>query len=233
MMRKFLNHSATAILLPALICLGCVAISALYFKEYGLVLFIGLPILNSFLASFFWSCGRQKSFRSCYGIAFLSILTLGGMIALSAIDGLVCLIMALPLAAVLALIGTVAGKDLGTSRSGGTGASIASLLTLSFPFLVGFEHATAPAPRVREVHSSVVIDAPIDDVWKTVIAFPEIQDPPGGIFQMGIAYPIKARIEGQGVGAIRYCMFSTGDFVEPITTWDAPHLLAFKAFASV
>jgi hypothetical protein len=29
------------------------------------------------------------------------------------------------------------------------------------------------------------------------------------------------------VGAVRYCEFSTGAFVEPITAWDAPGRLAF------
>src|SRR5262249_42888891 len=43
----------------------------------------------------------------------------------------------------------------------------------------------------------------------------------------GIAYPIRARIDGEGVGAIRRCEFSTGPFVEPITAWEAPHRLAF------
>ena len=33
--------------------------------------------------------------------------------------------------------------------------------------------------------------------------------------------------EGRGVGAIRYCNFSTGSFVEPITTWQEPTLLQF------
>ena len=29
------------------------------------------------------------------------------------------------------------------------------------------------------------------------------------------------------MGAIRHCEFTTGDFVEPITVWDAPRRLAF------
>lgn len=44
-----------------------------------------------------------------------------------------------------------------------------------------------------------------------------------------MAYPVQARIEGaSGPGAVRYCQFSTGDFVEPIEIWDAPRLLAFR-----
>ena len=60
-----------------------------------------------------------------------------------------------------------------------------------------------------------------------VVAFPRIAEPPRGVFRWGIAYPIEARIEGQGVGAVRYCTFSTGDFVEPITAWEEPVRLAF------
>jgi hypothetical protein len=34
-----------------------------------------------------------------------------------------------------------------------------------------------------------------------------------------------------GCGAVRYCRFSTGDFVEPITIWDEDRLLAFNVAA--
>jgi hypothetical protein len=44
---------------------------------------------------------------------------------------------------------------------------------------------------------------------------------------VGIAYPRRAHIDGAGVGAVRYCEFSTGAFVEPITVWDAGRRLSF------
>jgi hypothetical protein len=47
------------------------------------------------------------------------------------------------------------------------------------------------------------------------------------VFHTGLAYPIRARIEGTGAGAIRRCEFSTGSFVEPIEVWDEPKLLRF------
>src|SRR5207245_10945189 len=46
--------------------------------------------------------------------------------------------------------------------------------------------------------------------------------------QAGLAYPMRARIEGLGPGVIRYCEFSTGPFVEPIEVWDEPRLLQFR-----
>lgn len=231
-MQRFLHHKATAILLPALLGLAGCAFSITYFEQYGWSLFLGLPILVSFLSSLSLCYKRRVAYSSAYGVACASIIALGGLILVFALDGLVCLLMALPLALLLALIGTALGRWAGNALDKKGSASIASLLAVAFPLLVSFEHATAPAPVIRQVTTSVMIDAPIEKVWQTVIAFPEITEAPQGIFRWGIAYPLRAHIEGQGVGAIRYCTFSTGDFVEPITEWSAPHLLCFNVTSS-
>ena len=55
-----------------------------------------------------------------------------------------------------------------------------------------------------------------------MVAFPEITAEPAWFFRAGIAAPIRARIDGNGVGACRYCEFTTGAFVEPMTHWDEP-----------
>ena len=55
----------------------------------------------------------------------------------------------------------------------------------------------------------------------------ELPPPSELVFWLGIAHPLRARIRGSGVGAIRTCEFSTGSFVEPITAWDPPRRLAF------
>lgn len=57
--------------------------------------------------------------------------------------------------------------------------------------------------------------------------FSELPEPSQWAFRLGIAHPLRARIEGTGVGAVRYCEFSTGPFVEPITRWEAPTRLSF------
>jgi uncharacterized protein YndB with AHSA1/START domain len=92
--------------------------------------------------------------------------------------------------------------------------------------------ALEPAPHPlapRAVSTTVELTAPPEAVWNAVVAFPEIpaSNLPAWYFRLGVAYPIRARIDGVGVGAVRRCEFSTGAFVEPITTWDPPRLLAF------
>jgi len=82
-----------------------------------------------------------------------------------------------------------------------------------------------------EVVSTVEIDAPPEVVWEHVIGFDELPEPRRFLFRTGVAYPTKAHLEGEGVDAVRYCEFSTGSFVEPITVWDPPRRLAFDVAA--
>ena len=222
---RFFNRKRAAIVLPALLGLGGVLVCVAGLEVYLLSLFLLVPFLVSLLASFIWSAEKDPSFGSCYVVSLQSLLLLSGLILLLAIDGLICMIMATPLIGVVALAGAWAGNVMASCRRGNT---LAGLLFLTFPFAVGFEYsATDSEPDLRQVTTSVEIDAPIEVVWNTVIAFPKIEEPPSGIFRLGIAYPIEASIEGTGVGAIRSCTFSTGSFIEPITRWEEPHLLAF------
>ena len=56
------------------------------------------------------------------------------------------------------------------------------------------------------------------------MTFQELPEPTDWLFRVGIAYPMRARIQGTGVGAVRYCEFSTGAFIEPIEVWKEPRL---------
>src|SRR5207249_5536889 len=84
------------------------------------------------------------------------------------------------------------------------------------------------SPATFAVTTTIDVAAPPQRVWQNVIRFGDITAPPGPIFRAGIAYPLRARIDGVGVGAVRYCEFSTGPFVEPIEVWDEPRLLQFR-----
>ncbi len=228
---KFINRPWFAILVPAFIGFGLGACCVRMFNSYGFSLFLGLPVVVSFLSAYCTSFRRRAAFWPAYWIAVSSILFLGCFIFLFALDGMICMLMALPLAMLLALFGTALGVVLGSSGRQ-TATSLPLLVVPLFPGLVTIENHAKPPEPVRIVTSSITIHAPIQRVWQTVIAFPKISEPPTGIFCLGIAYPIEARIDGTGVGAIRHCMFSTGPFVEPITRWEEPTLLAFDVSAS-
>jgi hypothetical protein len=90
------------------------------------------------------------------------------------------------------------------------------------------ENADGARDRVLPVATTVEIGAPPSKVWTNVVSFSELPPPSHPIFKLGFAYPIRATIEGRGVGAIRRCEFTTGAFVEPITVWNEPKLLKFS-----
>ena len=147
----------------------------------------------------------------------------------TAFEGLICIIMMLPLAVPVVMLGALVGYfivSLGPRRPGDLG-KVALVLFALLPTMVGAEHLTTPEPLLFTCETSVVIDAPPEEVWRHVVSFSDLDPPNDWLFRSGVAYPIRARIEGTGVGAVRHCEFSTGAFVEPIEVWDEPRLLRF------
>jgi hypothetical protein len=169
-----------------------------------------------------------RSLGACLGAAVLGVLLLGLLLLALAFEGAVCLVMVAPLATACALAGGFVGYLLqqGRRRNPGTFA-----LVLALPVLMAAEARDPTAARVRAVRTSVVVDAPPERVWREVIAFAELPPPEELVFRAGIAHPVRAEIQGEGVGGVRRCVFSTGAFVEPITVWDAPRELAFDVVA--
>ncbi len=127
----------------------------------------------------------------------------------------------------LALLGVLLGRAILSSTVMGRRAASSALLAF-MPLFMGFESGAGPGASVFEIKTEVTIRAPREKVWKEVVAFSRLPEPEEAMFKLGIAYPTHATITGQGVGAVRECHFSTGTFVEPITAWDAPALLAFN-----
>ncbi len=216
-----------AVLGPAVLGTVCAYLSVRHFHVYGLVIFVGVPFAVSFCSSLLFRRGFRVRWLTTYLIAMLSILAMGALILLIALDGMLCLLMALPLAWIIAIPGSMAGHVFGSSIETAKSVPVGIGLFGILPLLMGLERNTPAGISVHMVVSSVAVESPISQVWDEVIAFDRITTPPSGIFRMGIAYPIEAKIEGQGVGAIRHCIFSTGAFVEPVTEWSKPHTLAF------
>jgi hypothetical protein len=152
---------------------------------------------------------------------------------LFAMEGLGCLIMALPLALPLACLGGSIAWSIQDRAGVRQGTAAVLILMLLFPpAVMCAEYVTTPDPPLIEVRTALDIDAPPQAVWRHVVSFSDLPEPAEWIFHTGIAYPKRATIEGVGAGAIRRCEFSTGPFIEPIQVWDEPRLLRFSVTAS-
>ncbi len=214
-----------AILIPASLNLLYFLLSVEALRTYGILLFVVTPFICGLISPIIYNWGRLSSFWESLLVSFISgVLSLFSLLMLGW-EGFICIFMALPVVLPFAFIGGAIGHFL--SRLGKTRSStISVILLLLTPLGMGLESVNQQ-PHEREVSTRVIIEGTVEDVWREVVAFSVIPEPEEWYFRAGIAYPIRAEIRGHGVGSVRYCHFSTGAFVEPITHWEENRRLAF------
>jgi len=149
---------------------------------------------------------------------------LAACILLLAIEGIICLAMATCIAIPICALGASVGYFIQATYHANR---VPAALLLALLFLMGFEKVESPKPTSFAVTSTIDVNAPPETVWQNVVSFSELPPVEDWLFKTGLAYPIRAKINGTGVGAIRHCEFSTGPFVEPITIWNEPNHLRF------
>lgn len=196
-------------------------------SQYGWGLFLGLPFIAGYVSAVIYGVHEPRGLGESLGVAMLAIVVAAlGFVAL-AIEGVICVLMAAPLALPLALVGAMLGHAVQPARWRQGSTQMFCVGVLAMPLMLGGERlADAPAPLL-EVRSSLEVNAPPERVWRHVVAFTELPPPTEWLFRLGIAYPQRAEMFGTGPGAVRHCVFSTGPFVEPIDVWDEPRLLRF------
>ena len=219
-----LSSALSGIAASALICITMVSLCVYLIQDYGAALFMGTPIVMGATSAYIYNRPYTRSVFSSIMVAELSIFLSGLILLLFAFEGIICLVMLLPIAGVMAILGALIGVMIATLQPQRTMTLLIPLSLL--PVLAGAENAIRDLPEY-EVLTTIEIEAPPQRVWPNVVGFSDLDDPPSWYFQLGIAYPKRATIVGSGVGAVRHCEFSTGAFVEPITLWDQPKRLAF------
>ena len=214
----------------AVIALGMVAISVGLLGEYGAAMFLGAPTISGHVATLVFCRLHGARLGGAIASSVLALAISFVVMLAFAIEGAVCLVMTAPLAGIASMLGCLVayGMWVAFAPSGAppTAAGPASLSLLPIALIL---EVVTPLPHEGErmVESVIEVDAPPDVVWPRVIAFPDLPPPDELIFRAGVASPTGAVIEGEGVGAVRRCRFTTGEFVEPITVWRPGQELSF------
>lgn len=217
--RKYIAIGITTVLAGLLTLWGIYSI-----REYGIALFVLTPLFIGATSTILYGLKGRITKEQAFHIGLLSlgIFTVGLLVF--AIEGIICVVMAVPIVVPLTLLGSLLGYALVKRAPDNT--TIAMLILIgAIPTMAFYEKEHKPA--VTSVTTSIEIHADPHTVWRNIIEFPQLAEPTELLFTMGIAYPIDAKIQGTGIGATRYCNFTTGRFVEPITVWDEPRLLQF------
>lgn len=223
---KILGVVAGALVAPAL---GAVSMAVgASSGVYGFTMFVLTPLATGFVAAVVAGARVRQSCGACAGVGMLAVLLPLVVLLAVGIEGMICIAMAVPLVVPLAALGGAIGYCFQSGRAAESlrGFRIVGPM-VALAAAHGVEPALRPVPPLRCVETSIDVSADAQRTWDCVVEFPDLPRTQRWFFRAGVAHPLRARIVGSGVGSVRYCEFSTGDFVEPIEVYDPPRRLAF------
>lgn len=197
--------------------------------SYGSSLFLVTPICVGIGAAWI-PRGPRPSIGRCVFSAIVTCLVVSCLFLILGLEGVLCLIMASPLVIVCAAVGGAIGGGIRyTWESPGSGAIM--LLLAMVPAFLAFDRPVTEPQSPLTITTSVIVHATPEQVWRHTVDFAPITAPPNGWLRLGIAYPTHAVLRTENGRLQRECHFTTGAFIEPITTWDPPVHLAFDVAA--
>jgi hypothetical protein len=218
--RKWFSVGLTVIISGLLTLWGVYGIG-----QYGIALFILTPLFLGAGSTILYGVKKEVTKKEAWQIGFLTLGIFTAGLLVFAIEGVICIAMAAPFGLLLTWVGSLIGYAIINKTPNNSPTAMLILIGI-IPTMAFIEKDSEPT--LTSVVTSIEINTDPQTVWKNVIEFPQLDEPTEFIFKTGIAYPINAKIDGTGVGAVRHCNFTTGSFVEPITVWDEPLLLMFE-----
>jgi hypothetical protein len=204
--------------------LTAVAVGALVFGTYGYGMFMISPFVIGAITA--WLGNRRRDIGAARTLTLLAGATgLGGLALVGvALEGIVCIVLAAPLGFVMAWIGGVLGRAIAVYTQRTPRQMLPAVAMLPLVFAV--EAIMAPTTHF-DTTETIVVHARPERVWNAIVHMDPLDEPPGLPFRLGIAYPLRGEIIGEGVGALRRGEFSTGTAIERITEWVPERKLAF------
>ncbi len=204
--------------------LVAVALGTLVFGTYGYSLFLLTPFvigtISGYIANYRADIGgRQTAWAVVIAVALGSL-----MLVAVALEGIVCVIMAAPLGLGMALIGGVLGREMALRSRRSAGQTLSCLALL--PLMFSIENVLPPVAHF-DTEQTIAVGAPPDVVWRSILSTDPIEGPLALPFRLGVAYPLRGEVRGEGVGAERLGEFSTGTAIERVTEWVPNQKLAF------
>jgi hypothetical protein len=186
-------------------------------QAYTVTLFFAVPTAIGFAASCVLRFRGPRPAGDSVAAALLAGVALSSAFLLAGREGLICILLALPVSAPFLIIGGLIGwftfhrRRAPLVTSGLAVALVGACLAIE-PSLHG-------APDVKIVEDSVIVHAAPSEVWTAIVALDRMPAPRNWMYRLGLACPERAHIESPRAGGYRVCTLSTGQLVEQIEVW--------------
>jgi hypothetical protein len=221
---RFMAMALPGLLAGAGLTVATVAVGTLVFGTYGYALFMLMPFVIGVVTGYL--ANRRVDIGAGLTTISVAIALALGSIALvfTALEGLGCIAMAAPLGFGLAVLGGMLGRHIALrgKNPGRQAMSCVALLPLAFTA----EYALPSATRF-DTTQTIKVHAPPEAVWRSLLSTDPVEGPLALPFRLGVAYPIRGEVVGEGIGAVRRGEFSTWTAIEQITAWEPNRKLAF------
>jgi uncharacterized membrane protein YhaH (DUF805 family) len=210
--------------------LATVAVGALVFGTYGYGMFVVSPFVIGATTAYFGNRNQDIGVGPTM-ILVVGAAALGGIALLVvALEGIFCLILVAPIGFGVACAGGALGRAIALHTRRTPRQTLSGLALLPLVFAV--EHVMSATTSFDTIETAVV-HASAERVWQSIVNMNALDEPPALPFRLGVAYPLRGEIIGEGVGAIRRGEFSTGIAIERITEWVPNRKLAFEVVSDV
>ena len=182
---------------------------------YGLSFFVFLP----FLLGYILGKGAIKKF-GLYGFIF-SLITFLILLLTGGLEGMVCVLMALPLVLFAFIFGYIIKKLIERIRSYKSNDNIfkSSIFPLFLFLALGFfeKDVTLNKKEVISVKTEMIFPYSTKEVYETIKAVDTLIADRPFLMKLGLPIPNKCILEKEEVGGLRTCYFSGGTITEKIT----------------
>lgn len=148
----------------------------------------------------------------------------------SALEGLVCIVLASPLGFGIALVGGLLGRAMALRSRRSTAQTLSMVAWLPLVFAA---EAALNGVTSFDTEQRIEVAASPAAVWRAIVHMDTIDEELTLPFRLGVAYPVRGDIVGRGEGAQRFGEFSTGTAVERVTEWVPQRKLAFVVVTDV
>ena len=206
------------------VTLFAVATGALLFGSYGFGMFVASPFTigatTGYVANRKADLGASRTAKLVGGAILLG----GVALVIAALEGLICILMAAPLAIAAAFVGGMLGRAIALYARGPAPQSLSAVALLPLIFAV---ESSLPTVVPFDTLSRIQIGAPAPAVWKVLLNTDLSEAPVALPFRFGLAYPVRGQVLGEGIGSLRLGEFSTGVALERVTAWIPDRKLAF------
>jgi len=189
---------------------------ALYFdfQVFGLVLFVLFPIALGIAIGY-----MSKRRWAYYGLT-MGIVTFLVFLVTSSLEGIICVLMSLPLAIPLILLGVaIRGylEDQGILKP--KDDFVAFITPLIFIFIAGSveKHYFTNVPKLDKVETERIYPFPPEQVFDAVKSMDTVVARKQLLMYLDLPIPRKCVLDSAEIGGIRTCYFSGGTITEKIT----------------